>query len=86
MTGYVVLNPAAATDDEKRRYSRYYCGLCKAIEAAHGRAATKALSYDMTFLYMLLADLYNQEGETRKDHCTIHPVTKKEYISSPIAS
>ena len=32
MTGYVVLNPAAATDDEKRRYSRYYCGLCKAID------------------------------------------------------
>ena len=86
MTGYVVLNPGAATDDEKRRYSRYYCGLCKAIEASHGRVATKALSYDMTFLYMLLADLYNQEGETRKDHCTIHPVTKKEYISSPIAS
>ena len=86
MTGYVVLNPAAATDDEKRRYSRYYCGLCKAIEASHGRTATKALSYDMTFLYMLLADLYNQEGEVMKDHCTIHPVTKKEYISSPIAS
>ena len=74
------------THEMKRRYSRYYCGLCKAIEAAHGRTATKALSYDMTFLYILLADLYNQEGEVMKDHCTIHPVTKKEYISSPIAS
>lgn len=86
MFGYVLLNAKSADDEDKKRYALYYCGLCKALEARGGRTATKALSYDMTFLYLLLADLYNQEGEIRKEHCQIHPVSKREYIHTPIAS
>lgn len=86
MFGYVTLNPNGATDEEKRRYRQYYCGLCKALEHGYGRTATKALSYDMTFLYMLLADLYNQEGVEEREHCVVHPVKGRSFIASPVSS
>ena len=86
MFGYVTLNPNGATSDEKRRYRQYYCGLCKALEHSYGRNATKALSYDMCFLYMLLADLYNQEGTVEKERCIVHPVGGRSFIASPVAS
>ena len=86
MFGYVLLNAKSASEEEKKRYTLYYCGLCKALEKNHGRASTKALSYDMTFLYMLLADLYNQEGCVERERCTIHPVGGRDFMSSPVGA
>lgn len=86
MFGYVLLNPRSASEEEKKRYTLYYCGLCNALGSSCGKSSTRTLSYDMTFLYILLADLYNQEGTVRKAHCPVHPLTKREYMESPAAA
>ena len=86
MFGYVLLNPRSASEEEKKRYALYYCGLCNALGSSCGKSSTRTLSYDMTFLYILLADLYNQEGTVRKAHCPVHPLTKREYMESPAAA
>ena len=86
MFGYVLLNPVGASDEDKKNYKLHYCGLCKALERGHGRKATRALSYDMTFLHLLLDDLYNCPLSLQKEHCQIHPVSKQEFVTSSISA
>ena len=38
MFGYVVPNQAALSDEAQKRYRTAYCGLCRRIDALHGRA------------------------------------------------
>lgn len=79
MFGYVKPNPKDATAGERRAYKMYYCGLCMALRRRHGAAATKALSYDMTFLLMLLSDLYDSPLEEKRESCQVHPIGRKYY-------
>ena len=39
-------------------YHRYYCGLCRALKEDQGAKGQLSLSYDMTFLVLLLTGLY----------------------------
>lgn len=43
------------------RYRGYYCGLCQAIGKRCGSVCRMALSFEMTFLAMLLTDLYESD-------------------------
>ena len=61
MFGYVIPNQAALDDEAKARYRTAYCGLCRRIGALHGLRGRLTLSYDLTFLDLLLSSLY--EGE-----------------------
>lgn len=86
MFGYVLFNPAGADESEKKRYRYYYCGLCKALEREHGRNAAKLLSYDLTFLYLLLSDLYNAREKEEREHCIMHPLTKRTFIDTSLST
>ena len=76
MFGYVIPNQAALSPEAQARYRTAYCGLCRRIGALHGLRGRLTLSYDLTFLNLLLSSLY--EGETPADsgisRCPIHPV------------
>ena len=61
MFGFVVANQEALEPDRLRRYRAFYCGLCRALGSRYGLAARCALTYDMTFLVMLLSSLYEPE-------------------------
>lgn len=43
------------------RYRAFYCGLCRAIGQRCGRVCRMALSFEMTFLAMLLTALYESD-------------------------
>lgn len=58
MFGYVIPNQAALDDEAKARYRTAYCGLCRRIGALHGLRGRLTLSYDLTFLDLLLSSLY----------------------------
>lgn len=73
MYGYVTANRAGLTDDQARRYQSYYCGLCRRLRALHGVKGQLALSYDMTFLAMLLTGLYEPESREGMTRCLLHP-------------
>ena len=64
------------------RYQGFYCGLCRAIGGRCGGACRLALSFEMTFLSMLLTALY--ETDTRSDarRCVLHPFGKRLMLSN----
>ncbi len=58
MFGSIVVQPTALNRPQRARYRAVYCGLCHALHARFGAAGRACLSYDMTFLALLLAALY----------------------------
>lgn len=84
MFGYVIPNQAALSPEAQARYRSAYCGLCRRIGALHGLKGRLTLSYDLTFLDLLLSSLYEGETacQTGSDHCPIHPFRKMSWRSS----
>ena len=63
MFGYVIPNHTALSPEAQARYRTAYCGLCRRIDALHGLRGRFTLSYDLTFLDLLLCSLYEGESE-----------------------
>lgn len=80
MFGYVVVNKSELKFKEFDQYRRYYCGLCRRLRKQHGRKGQIALSYDMTFLVLLLTGLYEPEGQGERKRCIVHPWKKQELL------
>lgn len=76
MFGYVVINEKEMKIKDYEIYHSYYCGLCRSLLEAGGRRSQITLSYDMTFLVLLLTALYEQEPEERVCRCIAHPAKK----------
>lgn len=62
---------------ELERFQSLYCGLCHAIRRQYGRVHTLSLSYDMTFLMLLLEGLLPEGADTHDIRCDASPVRKK---------
>ena len=54
MFGYIAINKAEMKFKDFDVYHSYYCGLCKRLKERYGRRGQMTLSYDMTFLILLL--------------------------------
>ncbi len=76
MFGYVLVNKPELKIKEFDAYRSWYCGLCRTLKKRHGLAGRLTLNYDMTFLIMILADLYDQKQETCCKRCIVHPLKK----------
>ena len=82
MFGYVAPDLTALDDTQKKRFRRLYCGLCTSLGRRYGLRGTVALSYDLTFLSMLLGALY-EPGETEgRRRCPMHPLSGTAYAVS----
>ena len=66
MFGYVTANKPELKIREFARYKGYYCGLCHTLLENHGRRGQMTLTYDMTFLVILLSSLYEPKEENEK--------------------
>jgi len=76
MFGYIAINKAEMKFKDYDIYHSYYCGLCKRLKECYGRRGQMTLSYDMTFLIILLTGLYEPETTTDKVNCIVHPFEK----------
>ena len=76
MFGYIVINKGELKFREYDVYHSYYCGLCRALKERFGVCGQMTLSYDMTFLVMLLSGLYEPETTTCMQKCIAHPFEK----------
>lgn len=77
MFGYVVMNKPEIKFKDFDLYRSFYCGLCRELREKYGISGQITLTYDLTFVIMLLSGLYEpptQKGATR---CIIHPVRKQ---------
>ncbi|MBD5530234.1 MAG: hypothetical protein HDR02_17790 [Lachnospiraceae bacterium] len=79
MFGYIVVNQPELRIREWEMYHSYYCGLCRILKKKYGRVGQVTLSYDMTFILMLLSGLYDPETVCGKSRCIMHPEKKHEY-------
>ena len=79
MFGYLVADPSLLTEEQFKRYRACYCGLCRAIQERHGEGARLALTYDMTFLTLLLSSRYEPEETAGEGKCLPHPVEPRAW-------
>lgn len=84
MFGYVTANEQELKVREYKKYKSYYCGLCHCLKKKYGVAGQMTLTYDMTFLIMLLTSLYESETEKKEFRCMVHPVKKVEILQNEI--
>lgn len=76
MFGYITVNKPELKIKEFDEYRAYYCGLCGALRKRCGLKGQLSLSYDLTFLAMLLTGLYDGRTEDVPCKCIFHPLDK----------
>ena len=83
MFGFVTANLQELTKEQRLRYQAVYCGICRQLRRQASRLSRFALSYDMTFLALLLMSLYEPEEQAGPHACAIHlsrPWVDNDYI------
>lgn len=84
MFGYIITSAENLPKERGDRFHEFYCGLCKRLRQRHGVMGGLTLSYDMTFLALLLNALY-EPGEARgEERCPAHPLKRHHYVDSPV--
>lgn len=76
MFGYIAINKAEMKFKDYDMYHSYYCGLCKCLKSCYGKRGQMTLSFDMTFLIVLLTGLYEPETTLETVNCIAHPLEK----------
>lgn len=76
MFGYININQPELKIREYTRYRGFYCGLCRSLYENYGITSRLSLSYDITFLVMLLTSLYEPETQESSVRCPAHPIHK----------
>lgn len=83
MFGYVIADLGRLNEEQRTRYHSVYCGLCRALSGTYGAAAALALTYDMAFLTLVLAALYEPEETSGSARCLRHPVHAQRWTRTP---
>lgn len=84
MFGYVVAHKPELKMREFHKYKAYYCGLCKVLREKYGFLGQMTLTYDMTFLVILLTSLYENESKVEEQRCIVHPMKKQKMLYNEI--
>ncbi len=77
MFGYVRPDLPYLYIKDETLYKAMYCGVCKGISATCGQCARMGLSYDVTFLSILLHNIAGVDVKIQKSHCLTHTLRKK---------
>lgn len=82
MFGYIITNKVELKLKDYEKYREYYCGVCNSLKERYGMASGLSLSYDVTFLAILLSAFYEPETTRQSKRCIVHPVNKHFYFSN----
>lgn len=77
MFGYITINKDELKIKDYNTYQACYCGLCRSLKCRHGIVAPLTLSYDMTFLAILLTGLYETPFISGTYRCAVHGCKKQ---------
>lgn len=80
MFGYVTVAKNQLSDEEYDRFRAYYCGVCKAMGRNASQLSRLGLSYDITFLAIVLSSVLGDGGEKCDEHCMVHLIKKSPCI------
>ena len=84
MFGYVITNCKTLSDEQRLRFRSMYCGMCRTLKQRYGNLGRMTLSYDMTFLALVLSALYEPEEVSGKSRCLPHPIKPHEYVTTEL--
>lgn len=79
MYGYVQVYRPDLRFREYDIYRSHYCGLCHTLQKRCNFISRLTLSYDFTFLSLLLDALYEPESTSCQRRC-LHGIGKKEWV------
>ena len=82
MFGYVTVYKDELKIKDYNRYRGYYCGVCRSLKNGYGMVGRMTLTYDMTFLAILLSALYEDDTKMQPKRCVTHPIKKHPEISN----
>lgn len=74
MFGYIGVNKGELKIKDYDTYRSFYCGVCKSLGKNYGLFGKVTLSYDMTFVAILLSSLYDEVEIKKKSRCIVHPI------------
>ncbi len=86
MFGYIVINKDELKIKDYNLYRSFYCGLCQELKKDFGLQGQISLSYDMTFIILLLTALYEEELKHDTCKCIAHPFEKHPVSSNCFTS
>lgn len=86
MYGYVQICKPELKFREFDEYRAHYCGLCRTLRNQFGTTGQFFLSYDLTFLTLLLDSLYEPDAEKSQGRCIAHPFQKQSFVRSEITA
>ncbi|MCR5067593.1 MAG: DUF5685 family protein [Erysipelotrichaceae bacterium] len=78
MFGYLTTNYTELSKEDNRRYRSWYCGLCDRLNESYGNTGRRTLTYDFTFITILLSCVFPQENTVIMERCPLHPLKKHE--------
>ena len=78
MFGYVRADTPYLFIKDDKLYRAMYCGVCKGISEVCGQSARMGLSYDVTFLSVLLHNLAGIDVKIEKSHCLTHCIRSRQ--------
>lgn len=84
MFGYITVWKPELKIKDFYKYKSYYCGLCRTLREKYGGSGQLTLSYDMTFLVLLLTSLYETDTNSSKHRCMVHPGKKLDFLQNRI--
>ncbi len=76
MFGYITIHKDEMKFREFDLYHAYYCGFCKELKKCYGLLGQATLSYDLTFVILLLTGLYEPTELEKTTRCIAHPLGK----------
>lgn len=82
MFGHVKANREDLSAAAFARYRAVYCGLCHTLGERCGAFSRLLLTYDLTFLAVLLSAMYEPEEHASAHRCCIHPIKKQDIVQS----
>ncbi|MBP3448098.1 MAG: hypothetical protein J6K51_03655 [Clostridia bacterium] len=80
MFGYVTAHKDLLRVCDYNLFRGYYCGLCKTLGKRFNQLTRLGLSYDMTFLAVLISALSDTETMLKQEPCIAHPVSRRPVI------
>ena len=78
MFGYVRADTPYLYIKDDKLYRAMYCGVCKGIAEVCGHPARMGLSYDVTFLSVIMHNIRGEDVKIEKQHCLTHCVRTRQ--------
>ncbi len=84
MFGYVRIRKPELKVKDYEIYQGFYCGLCSELKRKYGFLGQVTLTYDMTFLIVLLSSVYDVPVKKSMERCIVHPGKRHLRLSNGV--